>query len=106
MRSETPHGYGKYSNGCRCEVCKAAKAAYMAKRRRFGRGIAQRWTTHTPGRPALSEPGVGRYVAPVESHGTRFAYEEHGCCCLPCTDARAEHDRTRKARKRLQHAGP
>jgi hypothetical protein len=29
----TTHGYGGYSCGCRCKVCKAAKADYMAKRR-------------------------------------------------------------------------
>jgi hypothetical protein len=63
------HGYGGYSNGCRCEVCRAAKADYMGRRR------AAAFVNTDPG----PVPGV--------THGTRFAYEERGCRCGPCVTA-------------------
>lgn len=38
-------------------------------------------------------PGAERYVAPIDIHGTRFGYEEHGCRCAACTTARTTADR-------------
>jgi hypothetical protein len=71
------HGYGAYARGCRCEVCRAAKAAYMRSRRKQARRAARR---------QLSETGVS-VIAGV-THG-RAAYEERGCRCVECLDARA-----------------
>lgn len=64
----TIHGYGGYTNGCRCDVCTSAKAKYMRERRASARAST-----------ALLVEGI--------THGTQFGYEEKGCRCLPCTDA-------------------
>jgi hypothetical protein len=61
------HGYGGYTNGCRCQVCRDAKADYMRERR------AAAFTSTGP-------------VTDV-THGTRFAYEERGCRCEKCVTA-------------------
>ena len=63
------HGYGGYTNGCRCEICADAKADYMAMRR------AGAFTAPPP----ETDPAV--------THGTRFAYEERGCRCDECATA-------------------
>lgn len=80
------HGYNAYSHGCRCSVCRAAKADYMREKRRAARRYAG--------------PGVtarGRYVAPIENHGTTAGYVEHKCRCPECTavEAAREQRRTR-----------
>ena len=62
------HGYGRYAHGCRCDDCKAAKAAYMRDRRN---------------RAYLADSHQG---APF-THGTRFGYEERGCRCDECYEA-------------------
>jgi hypothetical protein len=80
-----PHGYNRYTDGCRCEVCREAKAGYMRRRRAAGRLAAQ---LH-----AVCERRPGRYVAPIKRHGTRYGYEEMGCRCDLCSAARAESDR-------------
>ena len=61
------HGYGPYTNGCRCEICRKAKAAYSARARAAGRENAR----------------AGRYPSGV-THGSRSAYEERGCRCEKC----------------------
>ena len=85
------HGYGAYSKGCRCGVCRSAKAAYMRERRAAGRDAARAATdaaTWSGGaRAVAAETGARRYVSPVAQHGTRAGYEEHGCRCFDCTDA-------------------
>lgn len=97
------HGYGLYTHGCRCDVCRKAKADYMRERRATARKMAQKHTISSTGkRPARDTawtPGAHRYVAPIANHGSRFGYEEHGCRCLDCTEARALDDRSRVARK-------
>lgn len=75
------HGYVRYTRGCRCEVCREAKNAYMRQRRAEARTEAQR---HSVGR--RGEPGSARYVADVRSHGTSYAYYERGCRCSACHD--------------------
>jgi hypothetical protein len=70
------HGYGGYSRGCRCEVCRRAKADYMQVRRSTARDLAAK---HTDER--------GRHLASGITHGTVFGYEERGCRCRPCTTA-------------------
>ena len=92
------HNYGRYTNGCRCDVCKKAKADYMRERRAAARRIAQKHTAtasggHASGYTAWA-PGATRHVANIERHGTRYGYEEAGCRCLDCTEARTVQDRT------------
>ncbi len=79
MTVQVEHGYNRYTRGCRCPVCRKAKADYMRARR----AAARRWAQSVTG---------GRYVADTDSHGTRYAYEELGCRCGSCTAARAAAD--------------
>lgn len=85
------HGYIRYTRGCRCEVCRAAKADYMRARRAEARGQAQVHTFWAKQGGAWGD-GAIRHVANVANHGTRFAYEERGCRCLECSRARATSD--------------
>lgn len=76
------HSYAGYTQGCRCEVCTAAKAAYMRDKRNAAAAAA---------RPGAAVTGV--------THGTRSAYEEHGCRCRQCVAAeRASSRWNREAR--------
>jgi hypothetical protein len=64
------HGtYSRYTNGCRCDQCRAAKAAYMKARRTEALATAQR-------NPFQVARGI--------KHGTWHGYDEHGCRCDPC----------------------
>lgn len=101
------HGYIAYTHGCRCEVCRKAKADYMRERRAAARALAQKYTQTadgTPGNPwnAFANGSV-RFLAPIKTHGTRAGYEEHGCRCRECTSARTRSDqryaRSRSARR-------
>jgi rubredoxin len=78
-----PHGYGRYTNGCRCPVCRQAKAAYMRERR----AEAARLAAAAPGRV------IRRHAGRDVKHGTSFAYYELGCRCTVC-DAYAGHPGT------------
>lgn len=72
------HGYSGYTNGCRCEVCREAKAAYIrGKRRRAAlrRVLAERWGLF--------------YVAQGIAHGIA-GYQDHQCRCEVCRLAKAE----------------
>lgn len=78
------HGYSAYSNGpCRCETCKAAKSAYMRDRRSEAIRNA---------RPGWAADGV--------THGTRSAYEEHGCRCGQCLAAERNGTRWNRPRRK------
>lgn len=70
------HGYGRYSRGCRCEVCRDAKAEYMRQRRLAASEVA------------AMQAGLGRLsrVSGI-THG-RYGYEERGCRCEVCVAAR------------------
>ena len=75
-----PHGYNRYTYGCRCGICKAAKADYMSARR----GAAFLNTAPSP------VPGI--------THG-RAGYEEQGCRCEVCVEGkRANWRRSHPAR--------
>jgi hypothetical protein len=78
------HGFTRYGYGCRCEVCRAAKAAYMRKRRAAARER----------RVAAEAASGSRYVAPGISHGLS-GYQDHGCRCFVCrlsnADSSAQH---------------
>jgi hypothetical protein len=97
------HGYGRYTNGCRCEVCRKAKADYMRQRRAEARALAQRFTSTPDGkRPNWDNAfavGASRHLARVARHGTRYAYEEKGCRCRECLDARIASDRRKPSRE-------
>lgn len=98
------HGtYARYSNPtrpCRCDACRKAKADYMRERRARARLMAQKHTSANPAGAGARTTGSVRYVAPIARHGTRFGYEEHGCRCFACTEARTSDDYARRARKR------
>ncbi len=66
------HGYGPYSKGCRCEVCRRAKADYMRDRRAAARA-----------KPQGKVAGI--------LHGSRAGYEEHGCRCTLCVRTRSTY---------------
>lgn len=89
---EVKHGYGSYTHGCRCEVCKTAKAAYMSERRRAGRARAAANTRTATGKRGNRHNafGVGatRNVVAGVTHG-RYAYDVHGCRCRDCTTAKS-----------------
>lgn len=84
------HGYVAYTRGCRCGVCRRAKADYIRERRAAARAIAQRYTRSSTGRRGTSTTawaeGAIRYVAIGVTHGTRYAYDERGCRCRACCD--------------------
>lgn len=78
------HGYVRYTRGCRCEICRDAKAAYMRQRR--GEAYAQARAARSRGE---------RYVADGIKHGLG-GFQNHGCRCETCTFAKAENDANRK----------
>jgi hypothetical protein len=79
------HGYGGYTSGCRCQACRDAKAAYMADRR--------------------GNAFLNTGPEPVEgiAHG-RSGYEERGCRCGICLEAK-RGDWRREQRRRRARAG-
>lgn len=84
------HGYGGYTRGCRCDNCRTAKADYVRQRRDAARALANRIGN------GVSTSGR-HYVSGI-THG-RYGYEERGCRCDICLEARAEHWRAWKARR-------
>jgi len=61
------HGYGPYTRGCRCSVCRDAKREYMQNRRK----------SPLPAGSPL--------------HGTYTGYDSHNCRCWPCVLAKREY---------------
>lgn len=90
------HGYGRYTHGCRCEVCRQAKSDYMRDRRAAARRRAQ--TVR-----ALNDelPPHRRSFMPIPgiTHG-KAGYEEQGCRCVECVGARSEADALTQFRRR------
>lgn len=80
------HGYVRYTRGCRCQVCRAAKATYVRAKRASARE-KRLWV-------ALFGDG-GRYVATGITHGYA-GYQDYSCRCEVCTAARSKHDKSRK----------
>lgn len=75
MSAADVHNHSTYTNrGCRCEVCRAAQAAYM---REYKSRI-------------FLMPGDSR-------HGTDNGYNNYGCRCAKCRAARSEY-RSRRAK--------
>lgn len=75
-----PHGYGRYTQGCRCDQCRGAKATYMRTKRAEA---GQR------SRAAKSEGQL--YVADGIAHGIT-GYRDHSCRCAVCRRARKGAD--------------
>jgi hypothetical protein len=85
------HGYGGYSRGCRCEVCKSEKAFYMRDKRAVAarRRRAAQFTGKT-------------YVAAGVYHGTAASYQDAHCRCSLCCEAKrqaGEHSARRRAER-------
>lgn len=71
----TAHGYVCYTTGCRCLICKAAKAAYMRERRAVATGLR------------LAAEAAGEvYVAVGIAHGIS-GYSDAKCRCRLCRRA-------------------
>jgi integrase len=103
-------------HGCRCEPCRAASSEHMKKYRArlkaegrepmvtltcaecsqeflrrkcnspAAKGTVNAYCTKTCYRKAAAKRGGGTVV-----HGTRTAYEQHGCRCEPCRAVHSEH---------------
>ncbi len=71
------HGYGPYTQGCRCEVCRQAKAAYMQSKRARARSAR------------TASPSDAVFIADVRAHGIS-AYQDQQCRCGPCLLAKSE----------------
>jgi hypothetical protein len=84
------HGYNPYAHGCRCEVCRAAKAAYVRAKRAAARERARG--------PLIVKDGPNelRNYVPGIKHGTA-GYKDHLCRCEVCTASQAAEDARRKA---------
>jgi hypothetical protein len=70
------HDYARYSQGCRCETCKAAKAEYIRTRRATAAGLR---------RQAAAAGQV--YVAAGITHGAS-GYRDASCRCDVCCRAK------------------
>jgi hypothetical protein len=77
------HGYSRYADGCRCDVCRAAKAAYMRARRAEAKANV------------LQD---GPNYVPYITHGIG-GYTNHLCRCFTCRTAKREQDRRDNARR-------
>ena len=82
------HGYGRYTNGCRCQVCRAAKAAYVRAKRASAAELRV-WCA------LFGE----RYEATGITHGIT-GYQDHHCRCEVCRVAKAVRT-ARESRKKV-----
>lgn len=76
------HGYVPYTRGCRCPICRGAKAAYM----RASRAKASRR------RRLVQVDGAGRNYVEGIVHGYG-GYQNHHCRCDECRAAKSAVDR-------------
>ena len=67
------HGGSRYAMGCRCSICRRAKAEYM-------QALRLRLVEHEP---------------PPEAHGKETTYNNWSCRCEACCAAKAECNRRR-----------
>jgi hypothetical protein len=75
------HGYGGYSRGCKCDVCRAGKAERMRELR--AEAVLRRQSD---------------LVVPGARHGTYAGYKNDMCRCPACSNARRDRERERAAR--------
>jgi hypothetical protein len=89
------HGYIRYTKGCRCGVCREAKAAYMREKR----ADLARARKHIN-----SRPNHGRNFVDGITHGYA-GYQDYSCRCEVCKAAKvAEDDRRRGPRRAAPRA--
>lgn len=79
-------GYAAKNNPCRCSRGRAEKAAYVRARRAKARAEI---------------PPDGEHVIDGIKHGS-YGYEERGCRCEVCREARRTADRRYRERKRAK----
>lgn len=77
QNTKAEHGYYLYTAGCRCAVCRAAKAKYIREKRAAARARA------------LVGTNRGAHLVPGIKHGI-FGYQEHRCRCDVCVDTARE----------------
>jgi hypothetical protein len=92
MTSERNHNYAFYADGCRCCICRQAKADYMRERRAAARAKAK---THQ------AETGRPRRLQEI-SHG-QAGYQEYGCRCTTCRGAMSAAARRRRIQAAQQY---
>lgn len=85
------HDYSRYAHGCRCETCKAAKAAYVRTCRAAAAEL----------RKAITAAG-STFVVEDISHGLG-GYQNRGCRCRVCCRA-AKANRENSRRRVAQRA--
>lgn len=86
-RGDYGHGHpARYSQGCRCEKCRAAHAARHAE--------------------AQTRRVADSAAADRAGHGKASTYQNYGCRCRPCTDANTAKSAAYKARRAKRAAVP
>ncbi len=89
------HDYIRYTRGCRCDECRAAKAAYMREKR-----------AHWARKRRLSEAdGAGRHFVAGITHGYS-GYQDHSCRCEVCCASRARPGRVAPVLNDHSRKGP
>lgn len=91
-----------YQYGCRCDLCRAAKAAYQAayratRREEIAAYNAAYYASHK------RKPKRDKRAATTGTHGTASSYA-HGCRCELCRAAKAEYQAAYRAAHRKEHA--
>jgi hypothetical protein len=77
-----------YGYGCRCDLCRDARAQYQRRRReRIDLAKGKPWTREDPVRPKKR---------PERRHGTTHMYGR-GCRCNDCIEARSGYDQDRRS---------
>lgn len=84
MDETAGHGYSRYTNGCRCQVCRGAKRQYMRDKRRQANDR----------RKQADDPR--KYVAHGITHGTYAGYTDAYCRCNLCAAVKADRDRAER----------
>lgn len=104
VRGKQVHGTANsYNNyGCRCDLCKAAQAAYMREKTRIpcangcGRLVWKRGRKNPSPLCKVCEPLLRRKEYP---HGHLNRYNRDGCRCPLCRAASATDRRERRHRR-------
>jgi hypothetical protein len=84
-RTKGDHGYGPYTQGCRCGVCREAKRVYTRQQRAY-------WSTLR----RLAERSGRRHVVSGVTHGYS-GYQNFHCRCVTCCAARVDYHQRREA---------